>query len=241
MRQRIYKIVELSDGSNTWSTIYDYSMVLVIIASIIPLAFKQDSMVFNIIDKIAVTIFIIDYLLRLCTADIKYSKKSISSFLRYPFSFMAIIDLLSILPSIAMLDKGLKLLRIFRLIRAFRVFRVFKVLRYSRSFSIIITVFKKEKAALLAVLTLAVAYILISALVIFSIEPDSFNNFFTAVYWATVSLTTMGYGDIYPISTAGRVVTMVSALFGIAIIALPAGIITAGYMRELDQANKKDQ
>lgn len=241
MRQRIYKIVELSDGSNTWSTIYDYSMVLVIIASIIPLAFKQDSMVFTIIDKIAVTIFIIDYLLRLCTADIKYSKKSISSFLRYPFSFMAIIDLLSILPSIAMLDKGLKLLRIFRLIRAFRVFRVFKVLRYSRSFSIIITVFKKEKTALLAVLTLAVAYILISALVIFSIEPDSFNNFFTAVYWATVSLTTMGYGDIYPISTAGRVVTMVSALFGIAIIALPAGIITAGYMRELDQANKKDQ
>ncbi len=241
MRQRIYKIVELSDGSNTWSTIYDYSMVLVIIASIIPLAFKQDSMVFTIIDKIAVTIFIIDYLLRLCTADIKYSKKSISSFLRYPFSFMAIIDLLSILPSIAMLDKGLKLLRIFRLIRAFRVFRVFKVLRYSKSFLIIITVFKKEKAALLAVLTLAVAYILISALVIFSIEPDSFNNFFTAVYWATVSLTTMGYGDIYPISTAGRVVTMVSALFGIAIIALPAGIITAGYMRELDQANKKDQ
>jgi len=211
-------------------------MMVVIVASIIPLAFKQDTILFSVIDKIAVTIFIIDYVLRLCTADYKYGKKSVASFLRYPFSFMAIIDLLSILPSVALLNKGFKLLRIFRLIRAFRVFRVFRVLRYSKSFKIIMAVFKKQKAALLAVMTLAIAYILISALVIYNVEPDSFDTFFTAVYWATVSLTTMGYGDIYPVSTVGRVFTMISALFGIAIIALPAGIITAGYMNELNKA-----
>ncbi len=74
---------------------------------------------------------------------------------------------------------------------------------------------------------------LISALVIFNVEPDSFETFFDAVYWATVSLTTMGYGDIYPVTTFGRIVTMVSSVFGIAIIALPAGIITAGFMEEL--------
>ena len=74
----------------------------------------------------------------------------------------------------------------------------------------------------------------IAALVIFNVEPDSFNSFFDAIYWATVSLTTVGYGDIYPITTIGRVVTMVSSVFGIAIVALPAGVITAGYMKEIN-------
>lgn len=237
MRKRIFEIIEVSKGSDLWSSIYDYFMMVVIVASLLPLAFKQDTVAFVVIDKIAVTIFIIDYLLRLCTADLKYGKKSISSFLRYPFSFMAIIDLLSILPSVTVLNSSFKLLRILRLIRAFRVFRVFKVLRYSKSFRIIISVFKRQRASLLAVVTLAIAYIVISALIIFNVEPDSFNTFFDAVYWATVSLTTMGYGDIYPITTVGRTVTMVSSIFGIAIVALPAGIITAGYMNEINKTD----
>jgi voltage-gated potassium channel len=190
MRKRIFEIIEVSKGSDLWSSIYDYFMMVVIVASLLPLAFKQDIVAFVVIDKIAVTIFIIDYLLRLCTADFKYGKTSISSFLRYPFSFMAIIDLLSILPSVTVLNSSFKLLRILRLIRAFRVFRVFKVLRYSKSFRIIISVFKRQRASLLAVVTLAIAYIIISALIIFNVEPDSFNTFFDAVYWATVSLTT---------------------------------------------------
>ena len=91
-------------------------------------------------------------------------------------------------------------------------------------------------------LILALGYIVISALVVFNVEPDSFDSFFDAIYWATVSLTTMGYGDIYPVTQIGRVVTMVSSLFGIAIVALPAGIITAGYMDELKNvADTKDE
>ena len=81
---------------------------------------------------------------------------------------------------------------------------------------------------------LTAVYVPVSALVIYNIEPDSFVTFFDAVYWATVSLTTMGYGDIYPVTAAGRVVTMISSVFGIAIVALPAGIITAGYMNTLN-------
>ena len=241
MRKRIFEIIEVSKGSDLWSSIYDYFMMVVIVVSLLPLAFKQDTVAFVVIDKIAVTIFIIDYLLRLCTADFKYGKTSISSFLRYPFSFMAIIDLLSILPSVTVLNSSFKLLRILRLIRAFRVFRVFKVLRYSKSFRIIISVFKRQRASLLAVVTLAIAYIIISALIIFNVEPDSFNTFFDAVYWATVSLTTMGYGDIYPITTVGRTVTMVSSIFGIAIVALPAGIITAGYMNEINKTDSDSE
>ena len=241
MRKRIFEIIELSSGSDFWSSVYDYFMMIVIVASLIPLAIKQDYPVLNVIDQVAVAVFILDYILRLCTADLKYKKKSLSSFLRYPFSFLAIIDLLSILPSIALLNESFKLLRIIRLVRAFRVFRIFKVLRYSKSFRIIMTVFKKEKEALMAVFTLALAYIFISAMIIYNVEPDSFDTFFSAVYWATVSLTTMGYGDIYPVTTIGRIVTMISSLFGIAIIALPAGIITAGYMKEINNAGNSSE
>ncbi len=94
-----------------------------------------------------------------------------------------------------------------------------------------------QKDSLLTVLALAIAYILISALIIFNVEPDTFSDFFEAIYWATISLTTMGYGDIYPITTIGRIVTIVSSLFGIAIVALPAGIVTAGYMEEIKKDN----
>ena len=174
-------------------------------------------------------------MLRWITADYKYDKKSVVSFVRYPFGIFAIIDIVSILPSISVLNSGFKLLRIFRMARAFRVFRAFKMFRYSKSVKIIASVFKKSKESLIAVGTLAIAYIVISALIVFNVEPESFNNFFDAIYWATVSLTTVGYGDIYPITTIGRIVTMVSSVFGIAIVALPAGIITAGDMNEIDK------
>jgi voltage-gated potassium channel len=150
---------------------------------------------------------------------------------------MAVIDLLSILPSITSLNSGFRLLKLFRLLRTLKVLRTFKFLRYSKSFDIISNVFKKQKKVLSVVATMAIAYILVSALLIYNVEPESFNTFFDAVYWATISLTTVGYGDIYPVTTIGRIVTMLSSVFGIAIIALPSGVITAGYLAEI---NKKD-
>lgn len=234
-RKRLFEIIELSSGDDRLSSAYDWFMIVVIVISLFPLAFKRDLRIFQITDYIAVSIFILDYLLRFATADYKYGRKSFISYFRYPFSFWAIIDLISILPSITILNSGFKLLRIFRMMRAFRVIRVFKAFRYSKSVNVILAVFKKSKSPLLAVCTLAAAYILISALVIFNVEPDSFATFFDAIYWATVSLTTMGYGDIYPVTTFGRAVTMISSIFGIAIVALPAGIITAGYMSEISE------
>lgn len=146
---------------------------------------------------------------------------------------MAIIDLLSILPSINMINKGFKALKTIRLIRTFRVLRIFKSFRYSKNIQIILQVGKNSKKALIAVLYLAIGYIFVCTLIIFNVEPDSFNTFFDAIYWATISLTTVGYGDIYPITTLERIITMVSSFMGIAIVALPASIITAGYMKEI--------
>ena len=240
MRERIYQIIEKSDGEDKPSRIYDTLMLVSIVGSLIPLAFKPENTIFLVIDKTAMGIFIIDYLLRWATADFKYEKRGILSFLKYPFSPMAIIDLLSILPSLSIVNNGFKALRVLRMIRTLRVFRVLKVVRYSKSFQIIGNVVRSSKESLIAVGVLAIGYIVVSALVIFNVEPDSFDNFFEAVYWATVSLTTVGYGDIYPVSTLGRVITMVSSIFGIAVVALPAGIITAGYMNELKKQKDDD-
>ena len=234
-RKRIFEIIEKSEGNDTLSSVYDFSMIIFIVISLIPLAFKTENAVFNIMDKVSVSIFIIDYILRWATADYKFEKKGIISFLRYPSSPMAVVDLVSILPSLSFISSSFKLLRILRMIRAMRVLRVFKAMRYSRSFEIIGNVLRSSKQSLMAVCALACGYILISALIVFNVEPDSFERFFDAIYWATVSLTTVGYGDIYPVSTLGRIITMVSSVFGIAIVALPAGIITAGYMNEINK------
>lgn len=238
MRKRIFEIIEVAKEKDLASRIYDIFMILVIVISMIPLATKEKNEITRLIDQVTVCIFILDYLLRWATADFKVQRGK-RSFLLYPFTVMAIIDLLSILPSITALHQGLRLLKIFRLFRAFRVFRVFKSFRYSKNIKIVLNVLKKQRASLLVVCSLAVGYILISALVIFDVEPDTFDNFFDAIYWATVSLTTVGYGDIYAVSLVGKIITMISSLFGIAIVALPAGIITAGYMDEISQNRKE--
>ena len=237
-RKRIFEIIEKSEGDDKLSSIYDYSMIVIIVMSLIPLAFKEDNIVFTILDKVSVSVFIVDYFLRWITADYKFGKASPVSFIKYPFSPMAIIDLLSILPSLAILSNGFRVLRVLRMIR---VLRVFKALRYSRSIKILRNVLHSSRDSLIAVCALAGGYILISALVIFNVEPETFNTFFDAIYWATVSLTTVGYGDIYPVTTIGRIITMVSAISGVAVVALPAGIITAGYMNELNKAKNKSE
>ncbi len=241
-REKIYATIDGDEEGNRLSNFYNYFMMITIIISLIPLAFKNGNMVFTIFDKITVVIFIVDYILRYLTADKKLAKGALS-FLLYPITPMAIIDLMSILPSLTILSSSFRLLKMFRLLRTFRVFKAFKMVRYSKSMSIIVEVIKKQKTALLAVGTFALGYVLIAALVVFNVEPNTFNNFFEAIYWATVSLTTVGYGDIYPVSTAGRLVTMVSSFIGIAIVALPSGIVTAGYLEEIktDKENIDDE
>lgn len=236
MRKRIFEIIEIAGENDRYSAVYDSFMMVVILISLVPLAFKETNPVFDLVNAVTAFCFIADYVLRLATADLKLRRGWIS-FLIYPFTPMAIVDLLAVLPSFTTLFAGLRLMKLLRLFRTFRVFRSFKMFRYTKSMRIIADVIKSQRAPLLAVCSMAAGYILISALVIFNVEPETFNNFFEAIYWATVSLTTVGYGDIYPITTIGRIVTMISSFVGIAIVALPAGIITAGYMDRIN-ANK---
>ena len=220
------------------NTMYSAAMMVIIVISLLPLAFKQTNAVFTAIEWICAVIFVGDYILRLWTADYKLHKGNLS-FLLFPFTPMAVIDLLALLPVFVSVSGGLKVLKVFRLLRTFRVLRAFKVIRYSKNIIIICNVIRRQRTALYAVATLAIGYILVSALVIFNIEPDTFGSFFDAIYWATVSLTTVGYGDIFPTSAVGRLVAMISSFIGIAIVALPAGIITAGYMDEISEKDSK--
>lgn len=237
MRRRLFEIIEVGELDDKHSREYDFFMMLVIIISIIPLWTHNEYPVLNIVDKVTVIIFIIDYFCRWITADVKLGKGGFS-FLFYPITPWAIIDLLSILPSVTILAKGFRLLKVFRLLRTLKVLRVFKAFRYSKSINMIVNVFKKQKESLSVVCGFAVAYVIISALVMFNAEPETFPTMFDAIYWATVSLTTVGYGDLYATSQIGKVITMISAVLGIAIVALPAGIIIAGYQEELTNYKK---
>ncbi|MBR0412001.1 MAG: potassium channel family protein [Eubacterium sp.] len=240
MRRRIYNIIEPLDDNSKVEAIYDIFMLICIIASMVPIAIKSEHIVLTIIDRITVSVFIADYILRLITADFKLDK-GIRSFALYPLTPMAIIDLLSILPSFIPMNSGFKVLRLLRLGRTLKVFRSLKIFRYSKNIDRIITVLKNQSNSLCAVASMALFYVFFTALIMFNIEPDTFKDFFEALYWSAISLASVGYGDIIPITVVGRLFTMISALIGVAVVALPSCIIIAGYLEILNEEkeNKK--
>lgn len=241
MIEKIYKTIEpSSDKSSKATRLYDIVMLISIVASMIPLMVKSENFIFHIIDIVTVTIFIIDYILRLATAKYKLNK-GIKSYFIYPIQPMAIIDLLSILPSLLPINSGFKALRLLRIIRTLKVFKSLKIFRYSKNIDRITKVFKKQSRSLLAVASMALFYVLFTSLIMFNIEPDTFNNFFEALYWSSISLTSVGYGDITPVTDTGRLFTILSAFVGVAIVALPSGIITAGYIDVLNEENNNNK
>ena len=195
----------------------------------------QMAVVLNMIDVVTVYLLFLDYILRWMTHDFKVGKAGKLGkggwrvFARYPFTPLAIIDMLAILPSLGVLPESLKFLR---------VLRVTKMFRYSKNLTIVANVFRAQRNTLLSVLAVALMYIFVSGLVMFVNEPNTFDNFFDALYWATTALTTVGYGDVYPVTDLGKFISMASSLFGIAVIALPAGIITGGFLEQVRQRDE---
>lgn len=238
MLEKINSIIE-PRRENKISQFYDWTMLIAIIIGIVPLMFRFQNKLFVCFDIFSSICFIVDYLLRWITSPLKFEKKNKwVSILLYPITPMAIIDLLSILPIMNLLAPTFKIVRISRLLK---LLRVIKFIRYFEPLEIIISVIKKQRKILYTVLSLALFYTFITAMIMFNAEkeinPETgeylFNNFFDAFYWAACTLTTVGYGDLYPISSVGRIISIISSMVGIAIIALPSGIITAGYLDEI--------
>ncbi|MCM1352387.1 MAG: potassium channel family protein [Alistipes senegalensis] len=245
LKTKIYEIVSKDTEHDIASRIYDVWMFVCIVVSILPLMFIRSYPIFRIMEIITVAAFVIDYAARWYTSPLRL-KRGWLSYLLYPFTPMAIVDLLSILPGLNLLDGTFKLLRLTRLLK---IVRVLKVFRYSSRIEMFARVLYKERKVLLSVLLLALFYIFLTALVMFNAEPHvnpatgepAFGSFFDALYWATVTLTTVGYGDLCPVTDIGRIVSMLSSLFGVAIIALPSGVITAGYLEELRESRKNPE
>lgn len=228
---RIYEIVSPhNDRSTKLSRVYDYYQLVAIILSLVPLAFRYYTHFFAVLEYCCVGAFILDYALRWLTCNFKI-KKGWISYLIYPFTPMAIIDMLSILPTFSVINEAFHL---FRITRLFKIFRLLKFGRYSKELNILVQVLKQQKSVLLSVLWLAFFYIILTALLMFTVD-DQFESFFEAMYWATSALTTIGYGDVYPHNDIGRLVSMISSLVGVAIIALPSGVITASYLHTVEK------
>lgn len=245
MRKRIYEIIDHRRRPDFVSTVYEVLMMVTIVASIIPLMFYREIPAFHVIEAVTVSVFILDYLLRWLTADFRQREGALS-FVKYPVTAWAIVDLLSILPGLSLLGRGFKILRLTRLLR---IIRVLKIVRYSSKFRVLGRVVRKERKVLLAVLWVSVFYVFLTALIMFNAEPhinpdtgvETFHDFFDALYWATVTLTTVGYGDMIPVTDIGHFVSMLSSLFGVAIIALPSGVITASYLNELRREKERNE
>lgn len=236
-KKYIRELIEPRNDSSS-SRIYDWFMLVAIVVGILPLLFREQSILFWYFDLFSGLCFVVDYLLRWITADLSSKHNRVTAFMLYPFTPMAIIDLLSILPTFNLISPTFKVVRVSRLLK---ILRVIKVVRYYEPLEIILAVVWRQSKILWTVFSLAVFYIFITALIMFNAEEDInpetgrylFDNFFDAFYWAACTLTTVGYGDLYPISDVGRVISIISSMVGIAIIALPSGIVTAGYLDEL--------
>lgn len=245
MRKQLFNVIEPNTNHNIKSRLYDYLMIAAIFAGLLPLAFRHHSPWMMVLDKVSCALFIMDYIFRWICADFD-SKHGKWGFLLYPLRPMAIIDMLSILPSVIVINSVYK---VFRVARLLKILRLARVVRYYVPLQVMISVVKKEFATLMTVFIFAVFYILLTALIMFNVEEGSnyatgepvFRTFFEAVYWSACTLTTVGYGDICPISNIGRFVCILSSLVGVAIIALPSGVITAGYLNEIREmkAHKK--
>ncbi len=237
MRTRIYEIIARPKRGDNASHLYDLFIVLVSILSLVPVVFHANGLdestqhTLQIIDIVAVYILCFDYLLNWMTFDIAQGKRGKwTEFLKYPFTITAIVNLLSILPTLNLLPSEFLFLRVLRIVRLFR---------YSRHLTLIINVFVRERKTLVSAVVLALAFIFTMALLMFTFEPATFDNFVDALYWSTITLTTIGFGDITPESDLGYILTSISSIIGIFILALPAGIMTGGFLQQLKRQDEE--
>lgn len=228
------------------SQAYDILILLAIAMGTVSLLFREYRPLFWYLDIISGVIYIVDYLLRWATCDLRSEKPKWKAFLLYPFTPMAILDLLSIMPTFEFVSSTYRLAKSARLLK---LFRFVKIVHYIGPIETFVTVIKKQWKPLMAVALVAIFDIFVTAIIMFQSEQEVdpvtgeyiFKSFFDAFYWAAITLTTVGYGDLAPVSELGRTLSMVSSLIGIGVIAMPSGIITAGYMQVLNQRMKEEE
>ena len=238
MKEKIFNIIQIGDKSNKISLAFDIFITIIIVGNIIVTfleTFDQLSSfsgLFKIVEIVTVFVFCVEYILRIWTANYLYPEVT-AGHARFKFliSFDGIVDLLTIIPAFFL--SGFV---IFRMLRVARIFHLFRLNAKYDSFNVITTVLYEKRNQIISSVFIVLILMLASSLCMYSVEheaqPAVFRNAFSGIWWSMSTLLTVGYGDIYPITTLGRIMAICIAYLGVGAVAIPTGIISAGFVEQ---------
>jgi voltage-gated potassium channel len=248
----LYYLVREKDEVGNWPTIsrmFNYFLMALILLSVGEMALETDietykayQKYFDSFDYFTVIVFTIEYVIRILTAHLVHDtpgKNRREKIWHYVTSPAGIVDLLSILPFyLSGIDT-----RMLRMLRLMRFFRVFKITRYNDSVKDIVEVIKDKRSEIGVIMGLIIIIMIISSFLMFYAENkdnnEAFPNVLSCLWWAVVTMTTIGYGDVYPITVMGKIIASIMALLGIGLVAMPTGIISAGFLEKVNEKKEK--
>jgi voltage-gated potassium channel len=243
MRIRVYNILEMTDSKDFLSRAFSLFIVTLISLNVICIVLESISELdllyrtqFFTIEIVSTVIFALEYSLRLwsCVESETENKAPLKSRIKYVLSPLAIVDLLAFLPSILQLIfPGIDL----RFLRVLRLLRVFKLTRYFTSFELLLNVLYEERKNLAGIFFLLLVILTLAASALYLVErdiqQDKFGSIPQAMWWAIAALTTVGYGDVYPLSAAGKILGSLVTIVGIGMVALPSGILASAFSEQM--------
>lgn len=251
IKRRVYQILERAAPGDVVSRVIDIFLISLILLNIlaviletVPGIHDRHWAFFRYFEEFSVLAFTVEYLLRVwtCTEEIKFNAP-VKGRIRYVFSMLAVLDLIAILPFYLPMVFPFDL-RIARALRLFRIFRLFKLTRYSNSMNILIHVLRDKKEDMVLTAMMILVLLLFSSGFIYYVEhpaqPEAFASIPHALWWGVATLTTVGYGDIYPVTGVGKLIGGGIMLLGIGLFALPAGILASGFSEEIKRRRRKD-
>ena len=251
-RKRLYDIIEVGSDYDVYSRTYDFVNAAAIIINIITsimYTFDECRSRFGIVLLFAIHVtvgfFAVDYVLRIWTAKFQYKEeKEIHAIGKYVCSTAGVIDLISFLPEYLPFffpSGGVA----FRMVRLIRIFRLFRINRYYDALNVISEVLKSRKQQLISSVFIIVMLMIASSLCMYSLEheaqPEVFSNAFSGIWWAASTLLTVGYGDIYPVTMLGKLFGIFIAFLGVGMVAIPTGIISAGFVEQYSEIKKRSK
>jgi len=253
LEKALFYLVDENDEHNKLSKFFNYFLMILIILSVGEMALETDDSIFipyrnyfRIFDFFTVMVFSTEYIIRIVTAHLtkeNQGKTRWQSIKEYVISFAGIVDLLSILPFY--LDFTNLDLRVLRMLRLLRFFRVFKITRYNDSMKLVADVIKDKRSEIGVIMGLIIIIMIISSFIMFYAEhesqPEQFPNVLGCLWWAIVTMTTIGYGDVYPVTTMGKLIGSIMAILGIGLVAMPTGIISAGFLEKINEKQEKEK
>ena len=252
LRKRIFEIIEIGAPDDHVSRAYDFINMFSIVVNLavsVLYTFEEYRAAYGqlllTIEAITVAFFALDYLLRLLTTRFKYPKLSEGrAFFKYIFSFGGLVDMLSFLPYCLPIFFPTGAVA-FRMFRVARIFRLFRINAYYDSLNVIIEVIASKSQQLFSSVFLIAVLLLASSLCMYSLEnvaqPHVFTNAFSGIWWAVSTLLTVGYGDIYPITTIGKVFSIIITFLGVGMVAIPTGIISAGFVDQYSRIKRMSE